>query len=92
MLILASLKVAAPMFTVALRYYLKKKTKNKTLLPSRVNTIFVLADYGYVLKHLINYTSINVDLGQILRENLIFLEYIFLILSSFQLKFSAFDW
>lgn len=57
-----------------------------------MNTIFVLADYGYVLKHLINYTSINVDLGQILRENLIFLEYIFLILSSFQLKFSAFDW
>lgn len=29
MLILASLKVAAPMFTVALRYYLKKKQKTK---------------------------------------------------------------
>lgn len=63
------------------------KTFCKTLPPSRVNAIFVLAGYDYfaVLKHLINYTSINVDLGQILRENLIFLEYIFF----HSLKFSV---
>lgn len=63
MLILASVRVAAPAFTVAIRYFLKK-----LLLPSRVNAILVLADYGYVLKYLINYTSINVDLGQILEK------------------------
>lgn len=80
MLILASVRVAAPAFTVAIRYFFFFN-----LLPSRVNAILVLADYGYVLKHLINYTSINVDLGQILRENLIFLKYIFF----HSLKFSV---
>lgn len=59
----------------------------KTLQPSRVNAIFMLAGYDYfaVLKHVINCTLINVDLGQILRENLIFLKYIFF----HSLKFSV---
>lgn len=73
MLILVSIRISHCCF------YNGFKTFVKLFCHREQNAILVLPGYDYfvVLKHLINYLSVNVDLGQIARENLIFLKCIF---------------